>query len=52
MIAAIDGIARNPDELKRLGTTARQFVGEHYTLERSIRRYDSVLSELLAAGGA
>jgi glycosyltransferase involved in cell wall biosynthesis len=52
MIATIDGIARNPDELKRLGTTARQFVGEHYTLERSIRRYDSVLSELLAAGGA
>ncbi len=52
MIAAIDGIARNPDELKRLGTTARQFVGEHYTLERSIRRYDRVLSESLAAGGA
>ncbi len=52
MIAAVDHLARYPQERERMGLAAQQFVTQHFTLDRSILRYDTILCESLAARGA
>lgn len=49
LVAEVHRLAGDAAELSRMGQAARQFVGEHFTLERSIRRYDSILSGSVAA---
>ncbi len=47
MIASVDELARDRDRIVTMGAASRRFVEENYTLDRAIRRYDSILSEAI-----